>query len=74
MYPFTKYCIQEKNKQGWTNYIIMKLTCKQSDYRYQSQTDNLYNLYAKFVILRVNLDQFLKLRGNLDKNLKLGEH
>ena len=52
----------------------MKLTCKQSDYRYQSQTDNLYNLYAKFVILRVNLDQFLKLRGNLDKNLKLGEH
>ena len=52
----------------------MKITCKQTDYRYQPQTDNLYNLYTKFVILKVKLDQFLKQRGNLDKNLKLGEH
>ena len=52
----------------------MKITCKQTDYRYQSQTDNLYNLYTKFVILRVNLDQFFKPTGNLDKNLKLVEH
>ena len=73
MHPFIKYCIQGKNKQGSSNYIIMK-TCKQTDYRYQSQTDNLYNLYTKFVILRVKLDQFLKPRGNLHKNLKLGEH
>ena len=51
----------------------MKITCKQADYRYQSQTDNLYNLYTKFAILRVNLDQLLKSRENLDKILKLGE-
>ena len=51
----------------------MKITCKQTDYRHQSQTDNLYNLYTKLIILRVKLDQFLKPRGNLDKNFKLGE-
>ena len=73
MYPFIKYCIQEKNKQGSSNYITMKITCKQTDYRYQSQNDNLFNLYRKFVILRVELDQFLKPSGYLDKNLKLRE-
>ena len=46
----------------------MKITCKQTDYRYQSQTGILYNLYTKVVILRAKLDQFLKPRGNLGKN------
>ena len=52
----------------------MKITHKETDYRYKLQTENLYNLYTEFVILRVKLDQFFKLRGNLDQNLKLGEH
>ena len=52
----------------------MKIRFKQTDYRYLSQTNNLYNLYTKFVILRVKLHQFLKPRGYLDKNLKLGIH